>query len=699
MFARAGAGVLFAAGIAALCATFVVSPAHGTASNQRTTLGPEDQLAPIAVTVWLKLHNEAALDTMVAGMYDKTSPMYHQWLTPAQYKSQFAPSAQDTATVRSYLASYNLGVVAADPGNHYLVAQGRVADAQRAFNVQLNRVMVNGDVHRVASSNFSIAGPAGAVVAAVQGLSDRVYNTNVVPAHAPGSKTPYSTVKPSAVGPDGLFFSSDCLRPPETRTFTTNGGLPKAVYTGNRYGADIKNAQPPNLPPCGYDAAEMQKAYGLNQVYNKGYGGAGQTIVIVDAYGSNTILDDANLFSKLNGLPPLNSRNFQIVYPNGPVKCTAKNGCISGNWNLETTLDVEWAHAIAPDADIVLVVGADNSFSNLDTANLYAIQNGYGSVISNSFGIPEIILVTEAQSELVVENKIAKIAAALGISLNVSSGDAGDAYFEDIFNFGLFVTSVQANADSPYATGIGGTSTFLNAQNQIKLQTGWGLNVTVVADAYPNPPIIPPEILGFFEGSGGGTSVYYSKPPYQQQLGGQYRKVPDISMNADPYTGNEIVFTPDSVQGHPQEVGVVGGTSLSCPMFSAFWAIANQAAIASGVGAPLGQAAPILYHLPSGAITDVSVPAAATKNNVTGTIYNPPNPVEHFSAAALIVPQEPTNQFLSALYHESPSTYWYVISFGTDSSLATNPGWDDVTGLGTPNGLNFINAVVAEAKH
>jgi subtilase family serine protease len=673
--------------------------------NPQINLGPEDQSKDISFTVWLNPHNKSALDTMVEQMYDKASPNYHHWLTMDQYKSQFAPTAKEAAVVRSYLASHNLTVTSADPLNHYLVAKGRVGDAQRAFNVQMNRVMMNGVVHRVNASPVSVAGPAGALISTVQGLSDLDYRNNVSPAKDLATGTPYAGVSPFGAHPNGLFFSGECLRPPETVTFVTPGNpgkFPKATYTGNRYGANI-NSPAPNLPSCGYDAAEIQTAYGLKGLYREGLDGTGQTIMIVDAFGSNTLLDDANLFSSLNGLPPLvtsgPSANFAIYTPNGSATCTSTNGCIAGNWQFETTLDVEWAHSIAPHANIVLVLGADNSFTNLDIANLFAIENLFGSVLSNSFGIPEVLLVDFDPSELVVENNLSKIAAALGISQQVSTGDAGDNLIVDTAN-GVPAVSVTANADSPFVTAVGGTSTFLNSDSKIELQTGWGLNFVRIADPTPNPPTIPPLFFGFQSGSGGGTSVVYRKPNFQKghaTPGVQFRQVPDISMDADPQTGVEIVVTPDSVPGHDQSVEVFGGTSLSSPMFTALWAIANQAAEAEGI-APLGQAAPILYELGGNAIIDVNVPASATAHNVTGVIQNPPNPPQFLSAEALAEPEPATKRFVSALFQSPTSTRWDVFTFGTDSSLATGPGWDNVTGLGTPTGVTFIVDVLNAVK-
>lgn len=156
---------------------------------------------------------------------------------------------------------------------------------------------------------------------------------------------------------------------------------------------------------------------------------------------------------------------------------------------------------------------------------------------------------------------------------------------------------------------------------------------------------------------------------------------------ADPYTGVNIIIT---VNGVPN-VQVWGGTSVACPMFSGLWAIANQAA---GSKAPLGQAAPLLYSLPVGAITDVK--PVDNGYDVRGTILNPPKAPLYESVTALAQPLETSTPFLSALYH-SASLRWYDLTFGTDTTLFTAPGWDDVTGLGTPNGVRFINAVVAAA--
>src|SRR5208283_1895033 len=168
---------------------------------------------------------------------------------------------------------------------------------------------------------------------------------------------------------------------------------------------------------------------------------------------------------------------------------------------------------------------------------------------------------------------------------------------------------------------------------------------------------------------------------------GSNRMVPDIAYLADPYTGVEIVLT----EGGTQSIGVIGGTSLATPMFSGLWAVVTQAA-----GTWLGQAAPLLYKLPADAISDIV--AVTGPNNVSGFTDSPPLAPTNFSAAELAAPLENSVDavdFVSLLY-QGTSTRWYTITFGTDSSLNAGPGWDNVTGLGTPNGANFVNALAGK---
>lgn len=155
-------------------------------------------------------------------------------------------------------------------------------------------------------------------------------------------------------------------------------------------------------------------------------------------------------------------------------------------------------------------------------------------------------------------------------------------------------------------------------------------------------------------------------------------------MLADPFTGAEFVTT--DLSSGDLVLSVIGGTSLSSPMFSGIMADAAQKN--GHVG--FGQAAPLLYNLGAGAITDVT--DVTSSKNVTGSITDPAG-TTFYSADNLAAPLDGVTNYVSALYNSPFSTRWFVITFGTDSSLKTAPGWDNVTGLGTPNGSNFINAI------
>jgi subtilase family serine protease len=231
-----------------------------------------------------------------------------------------------------------------------------------------------------------------------------------------GDGTPFPSRPLNTVLPSGLFFEAHPFRPPQTVTFT--GGGHTATYTGNRYGADITNTAMGHLPPQGYQPSELRTAYGLNAVYGAGLTGAGQTIVIVDAYGSSTITQDARVFSATYHLPDLTPANFQIV--KAPGISHNPHG-VARSWDVETTLDVEWSHAIAPGANIALVLATDHT--SLEEAINYAVVHHLGNVISNSWGNFEAL---EHRGRFIVDNRILEMAAAQGIDVNFSTGDFGD---------------------------------------------------------------------------------------------------------------------------------------------------------------------------------------------------------------------------------------------------------------------------------
>jgi subtilase family serine protease len=235
-------------------------------------------------------------------------------------------------------------------------------------------------------------------------------------------------------------------------------------------------------------------------------------------------------------------------------------------------------------------------------------------------------------------------------------------------------------ASTQYATAVGGISLALDSSNAIKWQAGWGTNMNLLDD---DGLVSDPPQGSFYGGSGGGSSAFFSKPGFQHKLPGSFRLIPDISWIADPFTGVVVDVTYDGVYP-PREWFAIGGTSVSCPMFSGLWAIANQEA-----GIPLGQAARYVYSMPSSTITDI-VPVGSS-TNVTGTITDASG-ITHYSASDLAQPLDGTTVFYDALWNEplNQGTVW-LLTFGTDTNLQTAPGWDDVTGVGVPKPKPFAD--------
>jgi subtilase family serine protease len=658
-------------------------------------LGPEDPSKTIEVSIWLNPHNRGEMDALADQLYDRSSPNYRHFLTRSQIAERFAPTAEEAKTVQQFFESHNLTVVEVGRDNFFVRARGTVGDVERAFHVQLDNYQVRDKIIRANTSDPYVDGAAGPLVKSISGLDSGEYEHPAMTrsANLPAGKVALASTA-SAEAADSSFYTSECFDGVVKQVFSTNndGELPIGTYAGNHL-----NLQSLTSAGCGYTPTPIHTAYNLTGLYAEGYTGKGQTIVIIDWCGSSTIQNDANAFSAMFGLPLLGPSNFKIIYTPTPSLCISID-------QVEINIDVEWAHAIAPGANIDLVVPPSATFQDVNQAEFYAVNYGLGNSVSGSYGSAEFFT---SPSELEIENLISEIGAISGISTNFSSGDTGDF---SVYGLG---PTVSAPADSPWATAVGGVSLALNSNNSIAWQSGWGNNQTLLAES--GTVFDPPEAFGFIGGAGGGPSncavqdssgkclAGFPKPAFQSHLPGKYRQVPDIAWLADPYTGVVIAI---SVPGQiPALVWQVwGGTSVACPMFSALWAIANQEA-----GAPLGQAAQYVYSLPAGAVTDV-VPVSSS-HNVTASIQEPSVTNKYTPSQVLggLTPAAP-GKFVSALwdypYVESTAL---VISFGTDcsflptefgngtpcnssSSLHTQVGWDNVTGMGTPNGKAFADS-------
>ncbi len=623
-----------------------------------TNLGQIEPSSPLRLTVWLNMRNRVEFDQRVEAIYTPGSPTFHKWLSVSDLLS-YAPTAPEVQQVKGQLESEGLSV-SVDTANPFALRVSGTADkVQAAFHTEIDSFERNGSKFHANVTEAHLSGEAASLIRSVGGLNNIQMQPQIVLAANPKTGKPLATLPLGSVmntnGRLSAYFTNNCFHTAEPFTFGTPGQLPIGIYFGNVYSQAGKS--------CAYTAKQMQAAYGLPAAYAEGITGTGQTIVMIVGYGSSTIESDANNFNVLNALPPLNGSNFHMVYSDGPPYDPA----LGEQWLQETALDVEWAHAIAPGAKLMLVAAPSGEDQDLEYAIQYAVLHKLGGVISGSFGIPEMEL---SAGDVDGYNDVIEQAAAAGISVNFSSGDRSD------LAQGTPVGATVTPADSPYATAVGGTSLGVPGGTGDAKEVGWGNNQTYIAFAQ-SVVSDPPFNYGTVGGAGGGTSLYFNKPRWQASLPGVNRLNPDVAMEADPYTGAVVMYT-DPIEG--QVVEAVGGTSLSAPMFSAMWALANEKA-----GHLLGQAAPILGKLSQEALHDI-VPATSP-TNVSGTVIDSTG-ANYFSPSTLAEPLQGASTFTSAIW---PIEGEFIdLTFGTDGSLLTTVGWDDVTGYGSPAGYAFI---------
>ncbi len=304
--------------------------------------------------------------------------------------------------------------------------------------------------------------------------------------------------------------------------------------------------------PAGcYGPDQMRAAYGTQTLLSAGFDGTGRTIVIIDAYGSPTVTSDLAAFDAVWGLP---AASFSQVAPFGIAPTTPDN---AAGWAGETSLDVQWAHAIAPGAAIELVIAKSNSDSDILDATQYAIDNNLGDVVSQSFGEAEQCM---AASDLARQHSLFKEAVQRGMTLFASSGDSGAAQptcdGSDVFK------AVSTPASDPNVTGVGGTTLFAD-----------GISGAYQSESTWNESAIFSAIYGDNEAvaGGGGQSVLFRRPIWQALASrDRTRDVPDVSYNAAVFHGVIVRFG-----GHWYRFG---GTSAGSPQWAAITSIVDQMA-------------------------------------------------------------------------------------------------------------------------
>jgi trimeric autotransporter adhesin len=596
------------------------------ARNDRGAAPDGMQLDRLQLVLQRSPAQEAALRQLITEIDTPGSPSYHQWLTPAQFGTQFGPSGQDISTIETWLGNHGFNVTKVNAGNGTLEFSGNVAQMREAFHTQIHKYVVHGETHYANANNPQIPAALAPVIGGFTSL-----NNFRIKSYA--EKLGKAGYNPTTHQVSQWTWGN-----------TTNG-----VYFV--------------LAP-----ADFAVQYDLNPLYAQGINGNGQTIAIVN--DSNINIDLVNQFRTLFGLQP---NPPQIVIDGNDPGVDGTNDPDGPNYDSsEAYLDVEWSGAVAPYANVDLVIAADTSLeSGLILAAERAVYSNVAPVVSMSFGTCE----TDLGSENAFLSSLWEQAAAQGQTVTVSAGDSGSAGCDDDDSqyYAVSGQAVNGFASTPFNVAVGGTDFYYSdyATGGASIANYWNTTATQLPTASINPAKAPiqeqpwndsqfgdniysiytlsdDEQTSIAAGSGGasnaaicsstynvstgacsGTLSGYPKPAWQSGTGvpnDTLRDLPDVALFSA--NGNNETFYPIcATDGDCQTSGLgangivqiygVGGTSASAPAFAGIMALVNQRY------GPQGQADTVLYPLAeqySASFHDITVGSNSVPCEISPTV-------------------------------------------------------------------------------
>ncbi|MCQ2009441.1 S53 family peptidase [Sporolactobacillus sp. STSJ-5] len=505
---------------------------------------------PVSVDIVLKTGNERQLQSYIEKTVDPSSAFYHKYLSVPQFKKAFGAPDITVKALTQYLKKYHIHSKVYD-NNLIVSASGTAGDFNKAFSVTIRKAKFRGKSFHAAKKGPKLPRFLATHVLAVLGLTN------------------YSELTPRAV------------KRPLKMTPNSSGG------------------------PLNLDPSDLIKQYNVGPLYDQGANGKGQTIGIVTLADFNT--EDAYSFWKQEGIDVKADRIHKILVDGG------------SDWNgyEETSLDVEQSGALAPQADVNVYVGP-NTDAGFVNAFATAINENKASQISVSWGLSESAISaaikdqTEDPAYALVFNQLFEQAAAQGISMFASAGDAGA--YDASRDMGTYNLAVDNPADSPYITAAGGTTlpwsytTKTGVQLNVSSERAWGWNY--LYPYFDSLGLSTPEGWAnyYFVGGGGGFSQLFRTPDYQKGVSGvnrftavqqwqpstdfgsvtplsdpkivsgtsSGRNMPDVSLNADPYTGYKVFLSDPNAPGSNSGFSTFGGTSVVSPQLAGLTALMNS---------------------------------------------------------------------------------------------------------------------------
>jgi subtilase family serine protease len=651
---RKSSTVLAVAAAAALAATTMAVAAGGTAARADTGPAADGAVATLpgsaapyaaagqamgtvpagnrlTIQFWLKSRTAAAAG-YASAVSTPGSRLFEHYLTPAAYTDRFGPTSAEAATVESWLTSAGFSGVSADSGRDYVQATAAVSTIDAALKTQLRyyrpSASVNAGEYALRANDGPVSMPAAvdASVLGVTGLS------NAAPAKTLAE--PKVTAAPAAAAGKAIAFPCSSWY---------------AQHYARRLPRQYGTTSFPTIV-CGYSADQLRAAYG----YNRHNIGKGVTIALVEVGLAPDLFQTLQDYTRVNRIEsPSASRYAELSLGRG-------SAC-GDEFNLEEQMDVESSYDLAPLAN-QLVIGGDscnNGFYGLqalfdaDTA----VLNGVGGhplaqIASNSWeGNDE----SQPVNLVNIEHAYLLRAAAEGVSMIFSTGDG---------------SGVLTPSSDPYATAVGGTTLGIGRKDPRLFETGWSTGLSFDLN---NKWISQGEAYA----AGGGPSLLWPQPGYQRGVvpsalakppgnrPGRVRAVPDISADADPSTPMGVgLLSFDSkgaVNGYYEQPA--GGTSLAAPL------VAGMVADAEQYQHPFGFLNAGLYRL-------AGTHAVHDARPITGK-----SPSRYRGVACDL-------RTCGALsYFPFDVQSWSLTGY---TGQVTRAGYDTMTGIGTPNGQNFV---------
>ncbi len=654
---------------------------EATAVNDRGAIGYDSPLEHLLLQLKRSPAQEQALRQYIDDLHKPASPNYHRWLTAQEFGQRFGLAKQDLDTITSWLESYGLKVNLVYPSGLLIDFSGTAGQVHQAFHAEIHSFDVNGVKHFANATDPQIPAALAPAVAGVVSLHDFM--------------------------PHAMHQ----MRP--AYTFTAGGFQYQAVVPG-----------------------DLAAIYNLNPLFSAATSGQGQTIVVIEDTNVYSTADWTK-FRSTFGLSGYTGGSFTQVHPAPP---TGTNNCADPGVNgddIEAILDAEYASAAAPSAAIELASCANTS----TFGGLIALQN-----LLNGASPPPIVSISYGECEAVngaasnaAYNSAYQQAVAEGVSVFVSSGDAGAAGCDQNANKGTHGVGVNAFASTPYNVAVGGTdfgdsyagtnttywntantSTFASALSYVPeipwndscagvlLASAFGFSTTYGSGGFCNSSIA--STYGYLTtagGSGGpsgcatgspainkvvgGTCAGYAKPSWQSLVGNPadgVRDIPDVSLfAANGVWGHYYLFcysdpanggTPCT--GAPSGWSGAGGTSFAAPIVAGVQALVNQR-----TGSRWGNPNPTYYSL---AAAEYGASGNSSCNSTLG-----------LGAASSCVFYDVTQGDIDVnctgpqnCY--TPSGANGVLSTSNSAyapAFGTTTGWDFATGIGTLNAANLVN--------